>query len=44
MKSLNDKIPRKKKARKSKPAKKRGKVSHRAILEDSSDKDDFANK
>ena len=43
MKSMKDKIPKKKKAKKSKPAKKRGKVSHRAILEDSSDGDDFAN-
>ena len=44
MKSLKDKIPRKKKAKKPKPAKKCGKVSRRAILEDSSDKDAFANK
>ena len=43
MKSMKDKIPKKKKANKSKPAKKRGKVSRRAILEDSSDKDNFAN-
>ena len=43
MKSMKDKIPKKKRAKKSKPAKKRGKVSRRAILEDSSDDDDFAN-
>ena len=43
MKSTKDKIPKKKRAKKSKPAKKRGKVSRRAILEDSSDDDDFAN-
>ena len=43
MKSMKDKIPKKKKAKKSKPAKKRGKVSRRAILEDSSDDDNFAN-
>ena len=44
MKSMKDKIPKKKKAKKSKPAKKRGKVSRKAILEDSSDEDDFTNK
>ena len=44
MKSMKDKIPKKKKAKKTKPAKKRGKVSGRAILDDSSDEDDFANK
>ena len=44
MKSMKDKIPKKKKAKKPKPAKKRGKVSRRVILEDSSDDDNFAYK
>ena len=44
MKSMKDKIPRKKKAKKTKQAKKHSKASRRAILEDSSDEDDFANK
>ena len=42
MKSMKDKISKKKKTNKSKPAKKRGKVSRRSILEDSPDDDDFA--
>ena len=44
MKSMQDKIPKKKKAKKNKHAKKRGKGSCKAILEDSSDEDKFANK
>ena len=44
MKSMKDKIPRKKKAKKTKQAKKHSKASRRAILEDSSNEDDFANK
>ena len=44
MKSVQDKIPKKKKAKRGKQAKKRGKGNRKAkaILEDTSDEDDFA--